>query len=545
MARGATVLDEGRRLFDVGQWRRCVEQLAAVDADEPLDGEGLLLLGQAAFLIGAEEQSASALTRAYQWHLDAGDFAAAARSAAWSALTLESTGELVRARAWVARGRALVEEHHLGGSAGAWIRAQEAHELLSEQRVDEALRAAREGERLGLASRDADAVVLSRLTVAFAFLVRGERAACIRMCDEIMLSVSSDETSAAVVGICYCLAVAACMHVRDVLRARAWTATLDRWCAARPDLVPYRGTCLVHRAQMSALGGNWTVALDEAAAAQRLLRGSAAGQAAYQLGELHRLLGDGAAAEDAYRRANALGVQPEPGLSRLRIAQGRAEVAVRTLQRLSGEPRPPEDRAEFLAAQVEAELAAGDVDAASATAGELRGIAGALGTPLVDGLADQAEGASLLAAGQPDAALDVLRLAQRCWTELDLPHACAQTRVLAGGCLRALGDEAAADLEFEAARECFERLGAAPDLARADRLAATGPRPDGRRAGPLTDREVEVVRLVAAGHTNRAIAGVLCLSEKTVARHLANVYAKLDLPSRAAATAYAYDHGLV
>jgi DNA-binding CsgD family transcriptional regulator len=335
------------------------------------------------------------------------------------------------------------------------------------------------------------------------------------------------------------------MLLRDVVRARTWTATLDRWCAARPDLVPYRGTCLVHRAQMSTLGGNWAGALDEAAAAARLLQGPAAGQAAYQLGELHRLMGRETAAEDAYRRANALGVQPEPGLSRLRTAQGRPDVAVRTLTRLCAEPRPPEDRAELLAARVEGELAAGDVDAALGTTAELRGIADSVAAPLITGLADQVEGEALLAAGRPDAALDVLRRAQQRWTELDLPHACAQTRVLAGGCLRALGDQEAAYLEFEAARECFERLGAAPDLAHADRLTAAGRPADAARPGPLTGREVEVVRLVAGGHTNRAIAGQLCLSEKTVARHLANIYAKLDVPSRAAATAYAYDHGLV
>jgi DNA-binding CsgD family transcriptional regulator len=254
---------------------------------------------------------------------------------------------------------------------------------------------------------------------------------------------------------------------------------------------------------MSALGGDWAGALGEAASAQLLLRGTAAGQAAYQLGEVHRLMGSADEAEDCYRQANALGVQPEPGLSRLRTGQGRPEVAARTLRRLCGEPRPPADRAELLAARVEAELALDDVDAA----------------------------------------LEALRSAQQRWSELDVPHAGAQVRVLTGLCLAALGDGESADLEFAAARECFERLGAAPDLVRLDELRGAGLAET--RPGGLTEREVEVVRLVAVGHTNRTIARQLCLSEKTVARHLANVYAKLDVPSRAAATAYAYDHGLV
>ncbi|WP_448624638.1 LuxR C-terminal-related transcriptional regulator [Geodermatophilus sp. URMC 64] len=538
---GEPVLAEARELFGAFRWRACVELLSEADASMPLDGDGLLLLGEAAYLIGADEQAATALGRAYRSYLDAGDVPAAARCAVYCAFALETSGQRVRYLAWAARAERLLEEHGLAGGAEAgWLLAHRAHELLLEQHVEEALTTARDGERTALAAGDTDAVVLSRLTIGFALLLRGDGAAAIRVFDEVMLAVSSDETSPAVVGLCYCVSVAACVQLRDIARARSWTATLDRWVSARPDLVAYRGSCLVHRAQLSTLGGNWAGALGEAGTALDLLEGTpAAGQAAYQLGELHRLMGHDREAENAYRRANALGVQPEPGLSRLRVAQGRAAAAARTLGRLCGEPRPPEDRAELLAARVEAELALGGIAAARAGADELRGITEGLGSPLLSGLADQADGAVLLAEGRPGAALDVLRRAQRRWTELDLPHPCAQVRVLAGRCLRALGDPQSADLEFEAARECFERLGAVRDLATVD-----GPI-DGARPGRLTEREVEVVRLVAAGHTNRAIANRLCLSEKTVARHLANIYAKLDVPSRAAATAYAYDHGLV
>lgn len=533
-------LSEARELFAGFRWRRCVDLLADFDARCGLDGDGLVLLGLAAQLIGEDESAAAAFARAYQSFLDVGDVRGAVRSAMAGALALENAEEPVRSRAWAARAGRLVEEHDLGGGEAALVLAHRAHEQMDAGRVADALATAQEGERLALAVHDADAVVLSRLTIGFALLVRGERAEAIGVFDEIMLAVSSDETSPAVVGLCYCLAITACIAVRDVVRARAWTTTLDRWCAARPDLVAYRGTCLVHRAQMSTLRGNWTGALAEAASAEELLVGTGAGQAAYQLGELHRLMGSDVAAEDAYRRANALGVQPEPGLSRLRTAQGRPEVAARTLRRLCTEPRPPADRAELLAALVDAELDLHELEAARDTAGQLRTAAEGLGSPLLHGLADQAEGVMLLAEKRPAEALDALRRAQQRWSDLDLPHACAQVRALAGRCLQAMGDEESAALEFEAARECFERLGAAPDLAQVP--TTDGPRV---RPGGLTDREVEVIRLVAAGHTNRAIASRLCLSEKTVARHLANVYAKLDIPSRAAATAYAYDHGLL
>ena len=536
---GDLVLAEARELFDAYRWRDCVALLTEGDGQAPLDGAALVLLGEAAYLIGADEQAVTALSRAYQWFLRAGDVPTAARCALSNCFALENAGDLVRSRAWGARAERLVEEHDLAGSAaGAWLLSRRSHELLGEQRVEEALAAAREGERLSLVTGEPDAAALARLTIGFALLFRGERAASIRVFDEVMLAVSSDETSPTVVGVCYCVSVGACVQQRDVVRARSWTATLDRWVAARPDLVAYRGTCLVHRAQLSTLGGDWPGALDEAAAALDLLAGTpAAASAAYQLGEVHRLMGHDREAEDAYRRANALGVQPEPGLSRLRVAQGRAEAACRTLRRLCGEPRPAEDVAELLAARVEAELALGDVPSATATAEELRAITGELASPLLSGLADQAHGAVLLAAGQPHDALNALRTAQQRWTDLDLPHACAQVRVLAGRCLRELGDPEAADREFEAARDCFARLGAVRELAAVDEPP--------ERAGALTAREVEVIRLVAAGHTNRAIAGELYLSEKTVARHLANIYAKLDVPSRAAATAYAYDHGLM
>jgi DNA-binding CsgD family transcriptional regulator len=528
-------LTEARALFAAFRWRACAERL---DEAEPLDGHGLLLLGQARQLTGDDEGATTAFARAYQRFLADDDARSATRSAMWAALVLENALEPVRSVAWAARAAQLVETAGLTGGEASWVLSHRAHLQLAEQRIDEALATAREGERLGLAAGDADAVVLCRLTIGFGHLFRGERAEALRVLDEVMLAVSSDETSPTVVGMTYCFCVGACVRLRDVARARSWTATLDRWCERRPELVPYRGTCLVHRAQMATLGGDWARALGEAAAAQDLLGGPAAGLAANQRGELPRLMGHDAEAVSAYREANALGVQPEPGLSRLRVAQGRADVAARTLKRLCGEPRPPEDRAELLAARVEAELALDEVAAARAAVAELRAITDTLTTPLLSALAHQAEGSVLVAAGEHAAALDVLRQAQQRWSDLDVPHGCAQVRALVGRCLAALGDPDSAALEMEAARESFERLGAAPEMARLGGTPARAP-------GPLTDREVEVVRLVAAGHTNRMIAGRLCLSEKTVARHLANIYAKLDVPSRAAATAYAYDHGLV
>ena len=286
-------LPEARRLFAAFRWRQCVDLLADADARDGLDGEALLLLGRAAQLIGADELATAAFARAYQAFLDDGDARAATRSAMANALALENALEPVRSQAWAARGGRLVEEHGLDGGEAGWVLAHRAHVHLASGRVEEALATAREGERLALAGRDPDVVVLCRLSIGFGLLLQGHRDEAVAVFDEIMLAVSSDETSPVVVGLCYCLCIAGCMVLRDVVRARAWTTTLDQWCAARPDLVAYRGTCLVHRAHMSTLGGNWAGALVEARDAEGLLAGTGAGagEAAYHLAELHRLMG--------------------------------------------------------------------------------------------------------------------------------------------------------------------------------------------------------------------------------------------------------------
>jgi DNA-binding CsgD family transcriptional regulator len=324
------------------------------------------------------------------------------------------------------------------------------------------------------------------------------------------------------------------MSVLDVPRAQEWTGVLSEWCDSQSGLVPYRGQCLVHRSQLKTMCGDWDGALDEARAACARLGGTAIADAWYQLGEVHRLLGSYAEAEDAYRHANSLGRQPEPGLALMRLAQGRSEEAVTAFRRLYAEPGRL-DRVDILAGYVEAMLAVGDIAAADAAAEELR--AGSDRLPLVhQARAAEAEGSLLVARDDPAAALSCLRSAWEAWHALGMPYDAARVRVRMGDACRILGDAGSAALEYDAAREVFARLGARSDLARLDGAVSSG---------PLTTRELEVLRLVAAGHTNRQIAAELVLSEKTVARHLSNVYAKLDIRSRAAATAYAYDHGLV
>ena len=206
-----------------------------------------------------------------------------------------------------------------------------------------------------------------------------------------------------------------------------------------------------------------------------------------------------------------------------------------------GETAAARVRARLLPAQVEIALAAGDVAAARTAADELATIAAGLDAPYLRAVAGHALGAILLAEGDASGALAALRDAVAIWRETDAPYEEARTRALLAMAARGLGDAGGAELELEAARACFERLGARSELARLARAAGSG----SRTAPGLTARELQVLRLVAEGRTNRAIADQLRISEKTVARHLSNIFVKLGLSSRAAATAWAYEHAVV
>jgi DNA-binding CsgD family transcriptional regulator len=305
-------------------------------------------------------------------------------------------------------------------------------------------------------------------------------------------------------------------------------------------MVAFTGRCRVHRAEIMQLKGEWSQALAEAESALRCThagtRREALGEAAYVQGEVHRLRGALGAAEEAYRKASGHGREPYPGLALLRLEQGRVDAAVTAMQRVLGATTLVVDRARLLPAYAEILLAAGDVEGARASCEELARIAAGYEVGVLGGVVAQTQGAIALAAGDPSGALVALRRAWHVWDDVQAPYEAARVRVLMASACRALGDEDAAALELEAARRGFVELGAARDLARlGGSVASHG----------LTARELEVLRLVAAGHTNKAIAAELVLSERTVDRHVSNIFAKLAVSSRAAATAYAYEHQLV
>jgi len=294
------------------------------------------------------------------------------------------------------------------------------------------------------------------------------------------------------------------------------------------------------------LHGAWPEAVEETKrACERLAHAAdkyATGAALHRQAEVYRARGDFTSAEDAYREATQWGHEPQPGLALLRLAEGKTEAAEAAIRRVVAGTTDRLRRAKLLPAHVEIMLALGDVPAARDAAGELIGIAGDYDTPALRAAAGHALGGVLLAEGDARSALGALRRAWEIWRELDVPYEAARVRVLiALGC-RALGDEDSAALELDAARRVFGELGAAPDLTRVENLTRN---PTDAATHGLTARELQVLRLLATGKTNHAIAADLVLAEKTVDRHVTNIFAKLGVSSRAAATAYAYEHRLL
>jgi DNA-binding CsgD family transcriptional regulator len=527
-------LARGRAAYADRRWDACVVALRAADADAPLDAEDLKILSLALYLVGDDDGSGETLERCHRLVAEQGRWPEAAETAFWYGFMLFGIGEPARAGGWLARSRQIVAEQGLDGPEAVFPDAVEARGLLEAGRYEEARILAAATAAAGRAHGEANLEVLGRLTVGQALLLQGRRDEALACLDEVMLTVSTSDLYPTVAGLAYCAVIGVCMGLLDVPRAQEWTSVLSDWVDAQTGLVPYRGSCLIHRSQIKAMGGDWAGALVEARQACEMPSQDAA-DAWYQLGEVHRMQGAYADAEAAYRRANSLGRQPEPGLARMRLAQGRVDEAMRGFRRLHAETDRI-DRADILAGYVEAALAVGDVAAARAAAEELGSGSEHLPT-MHRARAAEARGSVLMAENDPAGALSCHRQALQIWTRLGMPYDAAHVRVLIGDACRLLGDEAGAVFEYDAARESFLRLGARPDVERLDGRTT--------ERGPLTAREVEVVRLVASGRTNRQIAAELVLSEKTVARHLSNIYAKLDLGSRAAATAYAYSHHLV
>jgi DNA-binding NarL/FixJ family response regulator len=529
----------GREAVADGDWPTAYASLDRAGVTEP---EDLERLATAAFLVGRDGEHALALERAHRAHLEAGAPLRAARCAFWIGLNRALRGESATAGGWFARARRLVERHSTDCVERGYLLVPDVIGARDAGEHRQAHAAAAEAVAVAERFGDRDLLALALHEQGYALVALGRLDEGLGLVDEAMIAVCAGELSPIVTGLVYCSAIDRCLENFELRRAQEWTGALTRWCEDQPGLVAFTGRCLVHRSELLQLHGAWDAALTEARHAGRRAQAAssagAAGQAAYREAELCRLRGAFAEADRAYRKAGVAGREPQPGSALLRLAQGRPDAAAAAISRALGETAAPLFRARLLPAAVEIALAGGDAAGARIACDELATIAAGHRRQLLDALVADAQGAVALAQGNAPGAVMALRNAAARWRELEAPYEEARARELLGRGCRAVGDEDAAALELEAARAAFAALGAVPDRTRVDALLERAPY-------GLSARELEVLRRVAAGETNRAIAAALVLSERTVDRHVSNILAKLGVASRTAAATCAYERRLV
>jgi ATP/maltotriose-dependent transcriptional regulator MalT len=541
VAEQITDIDRARGAVERGSWFEAYEAFGALDRSSltPQDWRGL---ADAAWWLGRLDESRAARQRAYTGFAEAGDD----RSAGWAAarLCIEhfQHEEPAVGAGWLGRAqrhaRALPECVELG-----WIALVEATVVRFSGALDTAMPLVERATRIAQRFGDRDLLGMAIHTQGLILIQRGRIQQGMALLDEAMTSVVAGELSDYFTGAIYCNVIQACLEVADVGRASEWSRAAQVWADSIPPESPYPGLCRINRAAIASLRGEWAEAEAEARRATDELAYSPAlmAQALYEVGDIRRRLGDLSGAQEAFERAHELGLEPQPGLALLRLAQGKVDAAMAALRvAATTGSGVPLRRARLQWALVDAALVAGDLETARAARDELDTIAQATDAPVLDASASTVRGSILLAEGDAPGALAALRRACVIWQDLGLPYEAARARMLYGLALRAAGDEDDAGLELRAALAAFERLGAASDAVKtSDLLAAPSTLPRG-----LTPREAEVLRLVAAGKTNRDIAVELVISEHTVARHLQNMFVKLGVSSRSAATAFAYEHGL-
>jgi DNA-binding CsgD family transcriptional regulator len=529
-----------RDAFNRRDWALAFDRLRG---SGDLGPEDTMALATSAYLLGNVDEAVRALQAGYQDRIRNGDSLGAVRFASWLGLLLNVRGEVAVGGGWVARAQRLLDTEPEDIVERGYLLAHEFYQHLGRGDFARAGETAVHIVETGRRFSEPDLIAQGLMCQGRMTIYSGRVPEGLALLDEAMVGISAGEVSPIIAGMVYCSMIEACQEVSDFSRAASWTSALTRWCEAQPGLVPYTGQCSLHRGQIMRLRGAYDEALAEFALAQRRyqLEGTAApaALALTEQGDVLRIRGKLDEAEEAYRQAAEFGFEPQPGLALSWLARGRTAAAVTAIHRLLAEAGGPVQRSRLLPAAVEILVAAQLLDEARRRSDELSEIASAFGISALWAMTAYAYAAVELASGETEDALGHGRESGRLWSDIGSPYEASRARVLVARALRELGDEDSATAELAVAGHGFADVGAAPGVQQVDKLLGRA------RPGGLTEREIEVLRLVAAGRSNPDIAHALVLSPKTVERHLSNIFTKLDVPSRTAAAAYAHEHGLM
>jgi DNA-binding CsgD family transcriptional regulator len=530
-----------------GEWQRAYDAALAVRVDDAASIAARdALLADALWWLGRLDDCIAHRESAFHTY----ESIAAQRDAGLCAVWLYEhycfKAQPAIASGWLQRARRALADDTECVEYGA-LALREAEAAHGQGRLDEAESAARSIVDLARRLRAADLEAEALQTLARVLIEQGHVQDGLAHFDEAMLFAIEGRLGAYSTGKVYCSLIGACEELGDLARAAEWTDATARWAGDHP-LAIFPGICRVHHANALTWRGELALAEQEATRACNELSTVHVPNAAAafaEVGDIRRRLGDLDGAEVAFGRAAELCGRDCAGIALLRLAQGRVDAAQRVIEGcLHDAAGRPLARARVLPAHVQVCIAAGALDPANRSADELETIALEFGTPMLRAVALSSRGRVLLARHDADAAASRLRDALASWKALAVPYEVASTSTLLGQALREAGDDEGAQASFATAAALFDQIGARLDarLTR-DSLAAGMTRP-ARPAG-LSEREVEVLQLIAAGMTNKDIAADLVLSEKTVSRHLSNIFTKIGVSSRAAATAFAFDHQLV
>jgi ATP/maltotriose-dependent transcriptional regulator MalT len=537
-------LDAGRAAIAAQSWQDAADLLEGELDDPAAEAERLELLAEALWWLGRMEDCIAAGERAFRLHEQRGDQRAAGMAAVWLYERHSMRCRPSIGTAWLQRARRALADDERCVEHGALI-LREAELAHGAGRLDDAMAVAQRALALGrdLGSRDVEAEALQAM--GRILIERGQVHEGLAHLDEAMLLAVEGRLGPYSTGKVYCSLIGACEDVGDLRRAAEWTEATTTWSARHPFAL-FPGVCRLHHAAVLDRRGAMAAAERELSRACEELLGShlANAVAAYrEVGDIRRRLGDLDGAEAAFARAEELSGGACWGTALLRLAQGQVDQASTILSGCLEGQANPLSRARVLPAVVQVGIAAGDLDAARRAADELEATAAAFENPHLVAAAATARGRLRLAEQDGPGALASLRAALAAWTELEVPYEAATARTLLAQAQRESGDEAAARTSFEQARAEFDRLGAALEAGSAGGPGSSGR--DGPSAAGLTGRELEVLALIAGGSSNKDIAAALGLSVKTVSRHVENIFTKAGVSSRAAATAFAFEHGLL